>query len=65
LLLKILRDGKPSFMEYKAFSHVEHQVMPALEKWAEEQEEKGWVPADWEERTLKEAPFFPGWESKL
>ncbi|KAJ7349261.1 hypothetical protein DFH08DRAFT_1079604 [Mycena albidolilacea] len=65
LLLKILRDGKPSFMEYKAFSHVERQVMPALEKWAEEQEEKGWVPAGWEERTLKEAPFFPGWESKL
>ncbi|KAF7338651.1 hypothetical protein MVEN_02091600 [Mycena venus] len=65
LLLKILRDGKPSFMEYKAFSHVEAQVMPALEKWTKEQEEKGWVPADWKERTLAEDPFFPGWESKL
>jgi len=65
LLLKILREGKPSFMEYKAFSHVEHQVMPALEEWAKEQEEKGWVPADWKERTLEEDPFFPGWESKL
>ncbi|KAJ7445755.1 hypothetical protein B0H11DRAFT_1930440 [Mycena galericulata] len=65
LLLKILRDGKPSFMTYKAFSHVEHKVLPALEEWAREQEEKGWVPKDWQERTLAEDPFFPGWEAKL
>ncbi|KAF7359370.1 hypothetical protein MSAN_01279600 [Mycena sanguinolenta] len=65
LLLKILRDGKPSFMEYKGFSLFEHVVMPALEEWAKEQEEKGWVPPEWEERTLAEDPFFPGWESKL
>ncbi|KAJ6547110.1 hypothetical protein B0H19DRAFT_1164033 [Mycena capillaripes] len=65
LLLKILRDGKPSFMEYKAFSHVEHKVLPALELWAKQQEDQGWVPADWKERTLEEDPFFPGWEAKL
>jgi len=65
LLLKILRDGKPSFMEYKSFSVVEHRVLPALEEWAKEQEEKGWVPVDWKERTLDEDPFFPGWEEKL
>ncbi|KAJ6500454.1 hypothetical protein C8R45DRAFT_819765 [Mycena sanguinolenta] len=65
LLLKILRDGKPSFMEYKAFSHVEHIVIPALEEWAKEQEAEGCVPPDWKERTLAEDPFFPGWESKL
>ncbi|KAJ7929274.1 hypothetical protein B0H13DRAFT_2228556 [Mycena leptocephala] len=65
LLLKILREGKASFMEYKAFSLVEHRVIPALEEWAKEQEDKGWVPADWKERTLAEDPFFPGWEAKL
>ncbi|KAK7023909.1 hypothetical protein R3P38DRAFT_2954866 [Favolaschia claudopus] len=65
LLLKILRDGKPSFMEYKSFSHVEGIVVPALQEWVKEQEDKGWVPADWKERTLDEDPFFPGWESKL
>ncbi|KAJ6606544.1 hypothetical protein DFH09DRAFT_1120536 [Mycena vulgaris] len=60
LLLKILRDGKPSFMQYKAFFHVEDKVLPALQEWAKEQEEKGWVPADWQERTLAEEPFYPG-----
>ncbi|KAJ7090243.1 hypothetical protein B0H15DRAFT_837784 [Mycena belliarum] len=65
LLLKILRDGKPSFMEYKAFYHVKDKVLPALEEWAKEQEDKGWVPAEWKERTLAEDPFFPGWEAKL
>ncbi|KAJ6618327.1 hypothetical protein B0H10DRAFT_1258113 [Mycena sp. CBHHK59/15] len=65
LFLKILREGKPSFMQYKGFSHVEHKVLPALQKWAEEQEEKGWVPKDWKERTLKEDPFFPGWKSRM
>ncbi|KAF7311610.1 hypothetical protein MKEN_01064000 [Mycena kentingensis (nom. inval.)] len=64
LLLKILRDGKPSFMQYKAFEHVEEHVIPALEEWAKEQEDKGWVPRDWTERTLPEDPFFPGWEKR-
>ncbi|KAJ7702358.1 hypothetical protein B0H17DRAFT_923295 [Mycena rosella] len=65
LLLKILRDGKPSFMQYKAFFHVEDKVLPALQEWVKEQEDKGWVPADWKERTLMEDPFFPGWEAKM
>ncbi|CAK5279471.1 unnamed protein product [Mycena citricolor] len=63
LLLKILKEGKPSFMEYKAFEHVEDLVLPALQEWATEQEQKGWVPVDWQERTLAEDPFFPGWDS--
>ncbi|KAJ7771755.1 hypothetical protein B0H16DRAFT_1514610 [Mycena metata] len=64
LLLKILQEGKPSFMEYKAFSHVEKQAIPALQEWAKEQEDKGWVPVDWKERTLAEDPFFPGYDTK-
>ncbi|KAJ7168158.1 hypothetical protein C8R43DRAFT_1094745 [Mycena crocata] len=65
LLLKILQESKPSFLKYKAFAHVERKVLPALEQWATEQEDKGWVPVDWKVRTLAEDPFFPGWEAKL
>lgn len=62
LMARILREAKPSFLEYKATHHVVHKLLPALEKWAEEQEGKGWVPKGWKERTLDEDPFFPGWE---
>ncbi|KAG6827720.1 hypothetical protein H0H92_010657 [Tricholoma furcatifolium] len=62
LLARILRDGNEELMKYKGTWHVEHVVLPALDKWAVEQEEKGWVPKDWKERTLDEDPFFPGWE---
>ncbi|KAG6876506.1 hypothetical protein C0992_012681 [Termitomyces sp. T32_za158] len=61
LLARILRDGKEEVMKYKGTWHVEHKVLPALDYWASEQEEKGWVPKDWKERTLDEDPFFPGW----
>ncbi|KAG6902067.1 hypothetical protein C0995_004765 [Termitomyces sp. Mi166 len=62
LVARILRDGKEEIMKYKGTWHVEHKVLPALDQWALEQEEKGWVPKDWKERTLDEDPFFPGWD---
>ncbi|KAG5651699.1 hypothetical protein H0H81_007758 [Sphagnurus paluster] len=63
LLARILRDMKQGLRDYKSTGHVEHRVLPALDEWAAEQEAKGWVPKDWEERTLDEDPFFPGWNS--
>ncbi|TKX27327.1 hypothetical protein C1H76_0164 [Elsinoe australis] len=64
LLLKVLKEGKRGLMEYKGTWHTEHVVVPALEEWSSEQEERGWVERDWEEQTLAESPFFPGWEEK-
>jgi hypothetical protein len=64
LLAKILKEGKTSLMKYKGTWHVEHAVLPALEEWKREQVEKGWVREDWEEATLDESPYFPGWEEK-
>ena len=49
-------------MAYKNTWHVEHVVLPALQAWKQEQEDKGMVPRGWEVGTLAEAPFFPGWE---
>ena len=65
LLLKILTEGNKDIMRYKSTFHVEHKVVPALQAWAIEQEDRGWVPKDWEERTLKEDPFYPGWQSQM
>ncbi|OAX82069.1 hypothetical protein ACJ72_03582 [Emergomyces africanus] len=64
LLAKILKEGKRSLLEYKNTWHVEHVVMPVLEKWAEEQEENGLVEKGWEVTTLDESPWFKGWEEK-
>lgn len=64
LLLKLLREGKKSIMEYKSTWHVEHVAIPALEKWRGEQERDGVVEEGWIERTLDESPWFPGWEEK-
>lgn len=62
LVLKILLEGKKPLMVYKSAWHVEHKVIPALREWAKEQEENGLVPKGWEERTLDEDPFYPGWK---
>ncbi|KAI4246173.1 MAG: hypothetical protein L6R40_002126 [Gallowayella cf. fulva] len=62
LLTTILHHGKPSIMAYKNTWHVEHVVLPALQRWMKEQEERGLVPRGWDVGTLQEAPFFPGWE---
>jgi hypothetical protein len=64
LVLKVLKEGKRNLMEYKNTWHTEHVVIPALEKYAKEQVEKGIVPEDWEPHTLDESPWFPGWEEK-
>jgi hypothetical protein len=65
LVLKVLREGNKNVMKYKGTFHIEHKVIPALEEWSAEQAEKGWVPKDWQERTLDEDPFFPGWEAHM
>ena len=64
LVSKVLKEGKRSIMEYKNTWHVEHVALPALDKWAEEQEENGLVQRDWDVRTLEESPWFPGWKEK-
>ena len=64
LLSKILNEGKKNILEYKSTWHVEHLVLPALEKWRKEQVEKGIMAEDWEVSTLEESPWFPGWEEK-
>ncbi|KAG0650659.1 hypothetical protein D0Z07_2545 [Hyphodiscus hymeniophilus] len=70
LLLKILKDGKKSLMEYKNTWHVEHACIPELEKYAEEQVKKGLVvpsspdEESWTVATLQQSPYFPGWEEK-
>ncbi|PGH16199.1 hypothetical protein AJ79_01966 [Helicocarpus griseus UAMH5409] len=64
LLAKILREGKKELMEYKNTWHVEHVVLPAMDEWTEEQEERGLVERGWEVRTLDESPWFRGWEEK-
>lgn len=64
LLTKILKEGKKSLMDYKNTWHVEHVVLPALEKWTKEQEESGMVEKDWTVTTLEESPFYEGWEEK-
>lgn len=64
LCAKVLREGKTKLMEYKNTWHVEHVALPALERWAREQEEEGRVERGWEVRTLEESPWFPGWEEK-
>ncbi|KAL4065361.1 hypothetical protein V8B97DRAFT_1868820 [Scleroderma yunnanense] len=62
LLLKVLTEGRRSILEYKGTRRIEHKVIPALREWTREQEEKGWIPKDWKEKTLDEDPFYPGWK---
>ena len=64
LLAKVLKEGKENLIQYKCDEHVRRVAMGELEKWAEEQRERGWVEKEWEVGTLEESPFFPGWEEK-
>ncbi|KAI9825098.1 MAG: hypothetical protein M1832_001418 [Thelocarpon impressellum] len=64
LCARNLRDGKKSLMRYKNTWHVEHVVVPALERMAREQVAEGVVEEGWEEQTLRESPWFPGWEEQ-
>ncbi|OJD25727.1 hypothetical protein ACJ73_02901 [Blastomyces percursus] len=53
LIAKTLKEGKRPLLEYKNTWHVEHVVLPALEKWVVEQEENGLVERGWEVNTLE------------
>lgn len=69
LVLKVLKEGKPSILGYKSTWHVEHVVIPELERYEREQYEKGLIKGEngedkWKVATLEESPFFPGWEKK-
>jgi len=69
LVLKILKEGKKSLMEYKGTWHVEHVCNPKLEEWEREQVKKGLVKSEnegkeWDVATLAEYPYFEGWEEK-
>ncbi|KAL0947361.1 hypothetical protein HGRIS_013478 [Hohenbuehelia grisea] len=61
LVAKVIREGNSGILNYKGTAHIAHKALPALDTWAQEQEEKGWVSKDWNVRTLDEDPFFPGW----
>lgn len=64
LVLKVLKDGKRSIIEYKNTWHTEHCVVPTLEEYEREQVEEGVIEKDWDVKTMEESPFFPGWEEK-
>ncbi|GLA22687.1 hypothetical protein M752DRAFT_56366 [Aspergillus phoenicis ATCC 13157] len=64
LTLKILKEGKKNLMDYKGTWHVEHVVIPKLEEWAKEQEDKGHVPKNWQVSTLDDSPWYKGWQEK-
>lgn len=63
LLLKNYREAKGGLMLHKNAWHTEMTVVPALERWEEEQKRDGVVPVDWEVATLEEYPYYPGWET--
>ncbi|KAI3324306.1 alpha-1,2-mannosyltransferase [Xylariaceae sp. AK1471] len=64
LILQVLKHGKQNLMKYKDTWHTEHVVIPALEEYRREQEERGLIEKDWVPNTLEESPWFPGWEKK-
>ncbi|KAK1995109.1 hypothetical protein LX36DRAFT_751325 [Colletotrichum falcatum] len=64
IVLKVLNEGKESILRYKGVWHVEHVAKPALKEFERYQVENGLIERDWETRTLPEAPFFKGWETK-
>lgn len=64
LLFKQVTDGKPSLTEPKIHSHIRPLVLENLKKWGEEQVQDGVIPAGWEDETLAESPFYPGWEER-
>lgn len=70
LVLKILKEGKKTLMDYKGTWHVEHVCIPTLEEYEKEQVAKGMVKPEkeeeesWNVATLNEYPYFEGWEEK-
>jgi hypothetical protein len=64
LVSTVLKEGKKNLMDYKGVWHVQHVILPKLEEWAKEQEEKGLIPKDWQVATLDDSPWFKEWEEK-
>jgi len=64
LVGKLLKEGDREIMKYKGVWHVEHLVIPTMERWEREQRESGVVDAEWEVGTLEQAPFYEGWEER-
>ncbi|KAL4943158.1 hypothetical protein BDV06DRAFT_221497 [Aspergillus oleicola] len=63
LLYKQVTEGKPLITEPKVHKHLLPVVLGKLKEWREEQVE-GLIVEGWEEETLRESPFYPGWEGK-
>lgn len=61
---KVLREGKKNLMDYKNAWHLEHVLLPELDRWSEEQVKAGLVEKDWEVATLEDSPWFKGWREK-
>ena len=64
LMYKQVTEGKPSLTDAKVHKHIRPVVLEMLQKWKQEQIEKGMIPPDWNEETLAESPFYPGWEER-
>lgn len=64
VLYKQITEGKLDITQPKVHEHIRPVVVEALDAWKKEQVASGVVPADWSEETLKESPFFPGWEER-
>ncbi|KAL4906014.1 hypothetical protein BDW74DRAFT_177701 [Aspergillus multicolor] len=64
LLYKQVTEGRRKITEPKVHKHLLAVVLGALEEWKREQVEKGLVVERWEEETLRESPFYPGWEKR-
>lgn len=64
LLYKQITASKPLLTDSKVHAHIRPVVLEALQGWKQEQIEQGLIPPDWEESTLSESPFYPGWEER-
>ncbi|KAK6504381.1 hypothetical protein TWF506_002582 [Arthrobotrys conoides] len=64
LVEKVFMEGNKKILKYKGTWHVEHVVLPALERMKRKQVEMGIWEEGREVRTLEESPFYRGWEEK-
>ncbi|KAL4960173.1 heme-dependent oxidative N-demethylase family protein [Aspergillus stella-maris] len=64
LLYKQVMEGKRLITEPKVHRHLLPVVLGKLKEWRGEQEDKGLIVKDWDEETLKESPFYPGWKGR-
>jgi len=64
LVGKVLREGDGQILAYKGVWHVEHLIIPTMEKWDREQRESGVVDTEWDIGTLEQSPFYEGWEER-